>query len=281
MDPGDVLVAAGHRAADAEPERRQHLRQRAAVAVEHDAGAHLRRRACRARGRRRRPPPTSTHTSRQEVAPRRGVLVERLFAVRAVVADRRGAEQHRRRLAELAIVRAPSPSTRLRVPSTRLSRIARLALRAPALGDRLAGEVHDGVASGERRRRRRLAAAGPRRPHRPSPRLRARPLGVAREHRHLRAALAQRTRPARADQARRPRDRHARSRSLIAQPLTRGSRTRAAVDHLGAGEAPATASPWAKPTSCPASAVPAARACSATAAATAGATSRLNTDGMM
>ncbi len=38
---GHVLAPAGHRTAEAEPKRRQHLRERAAVRVEHDAGAHL------------------------------------------------------------------------------------------------------------------------------------------------------------------------------------------------------------------------------------------------
>ena len=65
----------------------------------------------------------------EEVAARRGVLVERLFAVRAVVADRRGADQR---------VRGAAPAVRRAAASnpaesgcgcrvTRLSRIARLA----------------------------------------------------------------------------------------------------------------------------------------------------------
>ena len=39
VDPRQVLLAAGDRAADAELEERQHLRQRAAALVEDDAGA--------------------------------------------------------------------------------------------------------------------------------------------------------------------------------------------------------------------------------------------------
>ena len=41
VDPGDVLASAGDGSAEAEPEGGEHLRERAAAAVEHDAGAHL------------------------------------------------------------------------------------------------------------------------------------------------------------------------------------------------------------------------------------------------
>ena len=49
VDPGDVLAPAGDRAADAQAKRRQHLRERAAAGVEHDAGARLRDPHARAR----------------------------------------------------------------------------------------------------------------------------------------------------------------------------------------------------------------------------------------
>ena len=39
VDPRNILTAGSDRAAGAEPERRQHLRQRAARTAQHDAGA--------------------------------------------------------------------------------------------------------------------------------------------------------------------------------------------------------------------------------------------------
>ena len=65
----------------------------------------------------------------------------------------------------------------------RLSRIARLALRAPALRHVLAGEVHHRVATGERLSRRRFAQRVP--AHRRHPEPRGGSLRVAREHRDL------------------------------------------------------------------------------------------------
>ena len=47
MNPRPVLAARSDRSADAEPERRQHLRQRAAVAFEHEPGSARRRRGSR------------------------------------------------------------------------------------------------------------------------------------------------------------------------------------------------------------------------------------------
>ena len=183
--------AAGDRAADAEPERRQHLRERAAVAVEHDAGAHLHHAHARARGRRAASASHSTHTSARKSRPGGRVLVERLFAVRAVVADRRGADQRARAPRRIG-GRAASPSSRLRVPIMRLSRIARLAcaLQRCATGSPARCTTASRPASA-------AAGAGSRSGSQPT-RLdrrrgvRARARGIAREHRHLRAALAQR-----------------------------------------------------------------------------------------
>ena len=67
--------------------------------------------------------PLRAHRARKSAA-RGRVLVERLLAVRPVVADRRGAHERARARAR----RSRRPSTRLRVPVTRLSRIAAFAL---------------------------------------------------------------------------------------------------------------------------------------------------------
>ena len=84
----------------------------------------------------------------QEVVAGRGVLVEALVAVRAVVADGAGADQRLRRgsaasmrLDEVARARARA------TPRIALARVV-----GPALGDVLAGEVDDGVAAVELRR---------------------------------------------------------------------------------------------------------------------------------
>ena len=153
-------------------EEREHLPQRAAVLVEHDAGAHEHDAQPERLGGLRLALPDDADLG-EEVAAGRGVLGQRLVAVRAVVADRGGADEHAR-----AADRRPSrPATRLRVPSSRESRMRRLRLVAPALGDVLAREVDDGVAAGER-----LGGAGRRRV--PGVRLHvgaeglARPLGV-------------------------------------------------------------------------------------------------------
>ena len=248
MDPRDVLAPAGHRPADAEPKRRQHLLQRAAVAVEHDAGAHDAPRACRAPSPCAASASHSTHTCARKSLAGRRVLVQRLLAVRAVVADRRGADQRAR--ARLGLPRAPA--SRLRVPVTRLSRIARLALRAPALGDVLAGQVHDRVAALQRRAGRGLAqqVPGERLDRCSRARVaRARAPGRARARvtcapRACSAAIS-----ARADQARRSGHRHA-------QPLTRLAshtprRARARSGRRRARRA-VIVSPCAKPTSWPA-----------------------------
>src|SRR5439155_10098420 len=89
---------------------------------------------------------------REEVSPRRRVLVQRLLAVVAVVADRRGADERSR--ARLAGLEALDEIAR-----TGHAALADRALRAraPALGDALAGQIDDRVPSLQRRRGGRFA----------------------------------------------------------------------------------------------------------------------------
>ncbi len=77
-----------------------------------------------------------------------------------VVADRRAAHERPARAAAPRPARR-KPRTRLRVPRTRLSRIACLRRGAPALRDVLPGKVHDRVAPGERLRRAPVRASDP------------------------------------------------------------------------------------------------------------------------
>ena len=93
----------------------------------------------------------------EEVVAGRGLLVEPLVAVRAVVADRGGGDEHARaRLGRL------DPGHE--VAGAELARAADAALGVvgPALGDVLAREVDDRVAAGERRGRRGLLLRLPR-----------------------------------------------------------------------------------------------------------------------
>ncbi len=142
---------------------------------------------------------------REEVAPGRRLLVEWLFAVGAVVADRRTAHQHRW---------SPGRGRTRAQPLHQVARPDRAALadcplgaRAPALRDILAGEMHHRVATFER-------------PHgrRPAQRVPASTAGtpaaavarsrVAREHGDLRAILHQRRDERAPDQAGRAGERH-------------------------------------------------------------------------
>src|SRR6184192_258669 len=123
------------------PEGNQHACERTAAGRQHDAGANLhhpraqRARACGLRL------PRGAHL-REEVSPRRRVLVQRLLAVVAVVADRRGADERSR--ARLAGLEALDEIAR-----TGHAALADRALRAraPALGDALAGQIDDRVPS--------------------------------------------------------------------------------------------------------------------------------------
>ena len=150
----------------------------------------------------------------EEVAAGGDILVDRLVAVRAVVADRRAAHQHPRPLGL-----GQPPMSLHEVPRARHTAVANglLGRGAPALRDVLAGQMHDRVATGERLDGRRLvrrvpacassapacrracprfassSAVLPGTPpiasSRPAARL---PAGIAREHRYVVAALSKR-----------------------------------------------------------------------------------------
>src|SRR5215218_5148547 len=184
VDPRHVLAAARDRAADAEPEEREHLRQRAAAAVEHDAGAHAHDAHAELLGCDGLALPRGAD-AREEVVARAGVLGDRLVAASAVVADRRRRDEH--------------PGPRLgraqagdEVARSLLARLEQPALDrgGPAPAGVLAGEVDDAVASGERRRRRRLGLRSP--AVRLDAELRARLVRAARQHSHLVAARVER-----------------------------------------------------------------------------------------
>ena len=218
----------------------------------------------------------STHTSREEVAPGRRVLVQRLLAVRAVVADRRGADQRAR--ARLGAARAPRAGCACRSRGCRGSPAWRSALQrwatfSPARCTTASRPASAAAGAGSLEQVPATASTGD-----PAPSRSARALGVAREHRHLVAALRC----------------SAATSAVPISPVAPVTVTRIALhapqpSHIGArsaGVAPTTlgviVSPGAKPTSWPGERGAARRAPrSATAAATAGATSRLKTDGMM
>ena len=96
VDPRQVLAPAGDRAADAELEEREHLRQRAAALVEHDAGADAARRARRAPPRRPPRAPTRRRPAARKSSPAGSSSVTRLVAAAPVLADRGGRDQRGR-----------------------------------------------------------------------------------------------------------------------------------------------------------------------------------------
>ena len=85
----------GDRAADAKLERQQHLRQRTTLAVEQDSGPDAHDAQAERFGVLRFALPDDADVG-EEVVARGSVLVEALVAVRAVVADRAGADQRGR-----------------------------------------------------------------------------------------------------------------------------------------------------------------------------------------
>ena len=158
----------------------------------------------------------------------------------AVVADRRGADQR----ARARLGRRRRPATRLRVPRHAALADRALGLRAPALGDRLAGEVDDRVAARQRLRRAPARRAGPSATASTAGRaLRARARSGSRESTVTCVAARRcsaRDQP-RADQAGRARDGHAHG----ARASVRSRRGRSAASRR------VSVSPCAKPTSWP------------------------------
>ena len=207
MDPRHVLLPP----ATGPPTPRRNggsiFAERAALAVEHDPGAHeydAHPQLARPRGLGL---PRDADL-REEVAPRRRILVERLFPARAVVADGGAADKfaghHPGRRPQ-----AGRLEPREQVTGAGYTTLANRPLGplAPALGDVLAGEVHDRVPTGERRDRGRLGERIP--AHGLDAQRLPRASRVSREDRDLVAALAQLRYERAADQAACSRDGHA------------------------------------------------------------------------
>jgi hypothetical protein len=199
VHPRDVLAAAGDGSADPEPEEREHLGERPARGRQDHAGARDHDPDARRRGGERLVLP-GDHDAGEEVVPGRRVLVELLVAPRAVEADRGlGDERSRTLLGRNTDNRLDQRSRR---PNARLAD-GLLGLVGPALRDRLAEQVHDGVGAGERGLGRRLV-------HRPRPGVRldliserpASAAGVARERNDLFASRQQRAHESATDRAR-------------------------------------------------------------------------------
>jgi hypothetical protein len=217
VDPGDVLASARHRPANPELEGREHLGERSAVAVKHHSGAH----------------PHDTHPEAlggdclglpcvarlcEEVDAAGRLLVDRLVAVGAVVADRRSADEHG---GSLVLAQRGEPLHEMpRADHTALADRPH-GFHRPALRDALARQVHHRVASGQGGDRGRFAHRVPaRRLDRPREAVErgrrsrrclqtaSRTLWVARENRHIVPTRPQCRHHLWADQTRRSCDRH-------------------------------------------------------------------------
>ena len=145
MHPGDVLGAAGDRAPDAHPKRREHLRQCPAALGEHDSGprrGHARPELLRTA---RLVLPGDHHFGQEVAARGRSGLVHLLVPARAVEPAGGLGDQH-------AGARVGGPETLHEVACPKHPRVADLALRrlAPALVHGLAEQVHNAVAARER-----------------------------------------------------------------------------------------------------------------------------------
>ena len=147
MDPRNPLLAVTQPSADEGAKRGQHPAERAAVAGEHHSEPQPHDPHPDGLGARGFVLPWPAHLG-EEPRARRGGLVERLVAARAVVPDGRGADQ--------------DPWPRLRGAGgvdhgprrlhTALEDRGLPRRRPPAAGDRLAGEVHDRVGGADRLR---------------------------------------------------------------------------------------------------------------------------------
>src|ERR1041385_1169361 len=144
-DPADVLVAAADVAAEAEPERRQHLRERAAGRGEDDAESQVHDANARARRRAGRRFPLARHV-REKVLARRAVLGEHLVAAVAIVPDRRRGEQR----ARPAVQPSEGVADDLRAEDAAVADAILLGGRPPPEYV-LTGEVNDGAGTFEGR----------------------------------------------------------------------------------------------------------------------------------
>src|SRR6266536_914501 len=137
-NPAHVLASGAHAAAEAEAERQKHAREDTALATEDDAAPRSRNAdAGIGRGRRRCFP---LHADAgDEIVSRRALLVERLVAAIAVVADRRGRDEYRWRTCEF---RERARQQR-RAVRARLEDQALACVGPPLVADASAGKVDD------------------------------------------------------------------------------------------------------------------------------------------
>src|SRR6266536_1401715 len=137
-NPAHVLASGAHAAAEAEAERQKHAREDTALATEDDAAPRSRNAdAGIGRGRRRCFP---LHADAgDEIVSRRALLVERLVAAIAVVADRRGRDEYRWRTCEF---RERARQQR-RAVRARLEDQALACVGPPLVADAGAGKVDD------------------------------------------------------------------------------------------------------------------------------------------
>ncbi len=130
-------------AAHAEPEGREHLGERAAAPIEHDAGAADGDANAGVAGRRRRRLPVLAHGG-QEVVSGAARLIEHFVTALAVIADGRTAHEHAWPRRERCHRRGDERGRLHAALANPAHRIAR-----PALRDVFAGEVDDRVDAGE------------------------------------------------------------------------------------------------------------------------------------
>ena len=134
-DPAHPLTTAADRPAHAQTEREQQPLQRPTVGTEHDPGAEQYDAHSRIGGGHRRRLPFARHP-REEIAAQRALLVQRLVAPIAVDADRR---------CRSAARAADAPARRWCAPELRAAHATltdrALSRRAPAMRERLAGEM--------------------------------------------------------------------------------------------------------------------------------------------
>ena len=200
--------------------------------VEHDAGAHAARRARPSSSARLRLALPGDADAGEEVVARRGVLGQRLVAVRAVVADGRGADQHRR----ARLGRARGPRRGCGCPCSRESRIRRLASSlqrwatfSPARCTTASRPASASAGAGPARR-------GPTRRPRRRRAPRARGSGSRLSTVTSSPRLGQLAHQPRADQARRPRQRHPHH-AVATAAAAAGSRPRGACSASSGGVA--------------------------------------------
>src|SRR5438067_2342181 len=145
MNPRKVLTAAADRPAEAETERRQHLRERAAVGPEHHTGAERRDADARRLGRARRLLPAPAEAREKVVARRRG-FGEPLVAAIAVPADGAAGDEHARPRGRRSDGADEIPRD---ADAARLEHTPPLG-GPPSADDRLAREVHDRLGAHDR-----------------------------------------------------------------------------------------------------------------------------------